>query len=146
MQEEVGLRGAKTAAYSVSPDIGIAIDVTHATDTPDSSVKKHGDVKLGQGATISRGPNFNEKVYNKLFSIAKKKKIPVQIESAPRPTGTDANVIQVNKEGVATALVSIPCRYMHTFTEVVSMKDIESAISLLTEFCLSIDDKTNFVL
>jgi len=146
VQEEVGLRGAKTAAYSVSPDIGIAIDVTHATDTPDSNIKKHGDVKIGQGATISRGPNFNEKVFKKLLSIAKKKKIPLQIESAPRPTGTDANVIQVNKSGVATALVSIPCRYMHTFTEVVSMKDIEGAIKLLTEFCMSIDDKTNFIL
>ena len=146
VQEEVGLRGAKTSAFGINPDIGIAIDVTHGTDTPDVDAKKIGEVKLGKGATITRGPNINRKVFELLVKVAKNKKIKYQIESNPRPTGTDANVIQVTREGVATGLISIPCRYMHTYTEVVSMKDIESAIDILTEFCLAIDGKMDFTL
>ncbi len=144
VQEEVGLRGARTSAYGIHPDIGIAIDVTHATDTPDVEMKKVGEVKLGEGASITRGPNINPKIFSMLVDIAKKKKISYQIESNPRPTGTDANVIQVTREGVATGLVSIPCRYMHTYTEVVSMKDVESAINILTEFCFAVDSKIDF--
>lgn len=144
VQEEIGLRGARTSAYGIHPDIGIAIDVCHATDTPDVEMKKVGEVKLGEGASITRGPNINPKVFSMLVDIAKKKRISYQIESSPRPTGTDANVIQVTREGVATGLVSIPCRYMHTYTEVVSAKDVESAINILTEFCLSVDSKIDF--
>lgn len=144
VQEEVGLRGARTSAYGIHPDIGIAIDVTHATDTPDVEMKKVGEVKLGEGASITRGPNINPKIFSMLSDTAKKKKLSYQIESNPRPTGTDANVIQITREGVATGLVSIPCRYMHTYTEVVSIKDVESAINILTEFCLSVNSKIDF--
>ncbi|MBC8174432.1 MAG: M42 family metallopeptidase [Candidatus Marinimicrobia bacterium] len=143
-QEEVGLRGARTSAYGIDPQIGVAIDVTHGTDTPDVDVKKVGEIKLSEGAAISRGPNINPKVFEILLSVAKKKKIKYQVEAAPRPTGTDANVIQITRAGVATGLVSIPCRYMHTYTELISMKDVESAINILTEFCLSVDEKTDF--
>jgi len=146
VQEEVGLRGARTSAFGIDPDIGIAIDVTHATDTPDVDHKKVGDIKLGEGAPISRGPNINHKVFDMLKGACEKHKIKYQVEAAPYPTGTDANVIQVTRAGVAAGLVSIPCRYMHTYTEVVSMKDVESAIKILTEFCLQIDDSVDFIL
>ncbi len=144
VQEEVGLRGARTSAYGIHPDIGIAIDVCHATDTPDVEMKKVGEVKLGEGASITRGPNINPKVFELLIKVAKDKKIKYQVESNSHPTGTDANVIQVTREGVATGLVSIPCRYMHTYTEVVSIKDVENAINILTEFCLTVDGKIDF--
>jgi len=80
-----------------------------------------------------------------LVDSAKKHKISYQVEAAARPTGTDANVIQVTRAGVATGLISIPCRYMHTYTEVVSLKDVESAIDILTEFCLQVDNSVNFI-
>ena len=148
VQEEVGLRGAQTAAYGIDPVVGIAIDVTHATDTPDTSKEKEkfGDVKMNSGVVIARGPNINTKVFELLEKLAKKKKIAYQIEPSPKPTGTDANVMQVTRAGVATGLLSIPCRYMHTMTEIVSMKDVEACITLLTEFCLAIDEKTDFTL
>lgn len=143
-QEEVGLRGAKTSAYGIDPDIGIAIDVTHSTDTPDVDAKRIGNTKLGEGVPITRGPNINHKVFEILVDVSKKNKIKFQIEAAARPTGTDANVIQMTRSGVATGLVGVPCRYMHTFTEVISMNDVESAIDMLTEFCLAIDSSIDF--
>ena len=142
VQEEVGLRGATTAAYSINPHIGIAIDVTHATDTPDVDIKKDGDIKSGMGVTISRGPNTNQRIFDLLHGIALDKGIPFQIEADPRPTGTDANVIQVSRDGTAAGLLSIPCRYMHTNTEMISLADVESTIALLTEFCLTVNEKT----
>jgi len=146
VQEEVGLRGATTSAFGIDPDVGVAIDVTHASDTPDADVKKSGEIMIGEGAVISRGPNINPVVFNLLVKAAKKIRVKYQIEPSARPTGTDANVIQITRSGVATGLISIPCRYMHTFTEVVSLKDIESAVKILTEFCLSINSRSNFVL
>ena len=145
VQEEVGMRGARTSAFGIDPDVGIALDVTHATDTPDVDQKKVGEIGLGDGAPITRGPNINHKVFEMLVDSAKKHKISYQVEAAARPTGTDANVIQVTRAGVATGLISIPCRYMHTYTEVVSLKDVESAIDILTEFCLQVDNSVNFI-
>ena len=145
VQEEVGLRGAKTSAFGIDPDIGIALDVTHATDTPDVDQKKVGEIGLGDGAPIVRGPNINHKVFDMLVDSAKKLKVKYQIEAAARPTGTDANVIQITRAGVATGLIAIPCRYMHTYTEVISMNDVESAISILTEFCMQVNDSINFI-
>jgi endoglucanase len=145
VQEEVGLRGARTSSFGIDPDIGIALDVTHATDTPDVDQKQAGEIGLGDGAPIVRGPNINHKVFDMLVASAKKQKVKYQIEAAARPTGTDANVIQVTRAGVATGLVAIPCRYMHTYTEIVSMNDVESAISILTEFCMQVNDSINFI-
>lgn len=137
VQEEIGLRGAKTSAYGISPDIGIAIDVTFATDFPTMDKKKTGDIKIGSGPVIARGPNINSKIFDLLVSAAKEKNIPYQIEAIPRATGTDANVIQLTKSGVATGLVSIPLRYMHTPVEVISLKDLENTITLLKQFILN---------
>ncbi|HMB00763.1 MAG TPA: M42 family metallopeptidase [Spirochaetota bacterium] len=145
VQEEVGIRGAKTAAFGIDPHVGIAIDVTHATDTPDKNVKKDGEIKIGDGVAITRGPNVNPRLFKLLQTIAADKNIPYQIEANPRPSGTDANVIQVSREGTAAALLSIPCRYMHTHTEVISLIDAEAAIDLLINFALAVSEKTELL-
>jgi endoglucanase len=135
VQEEIGLRGATTAAYGIDPVVGIAVDVTHATDTPGNEKKQLGDTKLGAGPVLYRGPNINPRVLERLELVAKKIDIPVQVRGAPRATGTDANAMQLAREGVATALVSIPNRYMHSPVEMVSLEDLDRAARLLAEFC-----------
>ena len=141
VQEEIGLRGARTSAYGISPDIGIAVDVTFAADFPTMDKKKTGDIRIGAGPVIARGPNITPKIFNLLIEAAKKEKIPYQIEAIPRATGTDANVIQLTKAGVATGLVSIPLRYMHTPVEVVSLRDLENTSRLIQVFILKIKEK-----
>lgn len=142
VQEEIGLRGAKTSAYGISPDIGIAIDVTFATDCPGMDKRKIGDIKLGGGPVINRGPNVTSKVFDLLIETAEQERIPYQVDSTPGATPTDANVLQLTKAGVATGLVSIPNRYMHTPVEVVSLKDLENISKLLSSFILRIDGKS----
>ena len=145
VQEEIGLRGAKTSAFGISPDVGIAIDVTFATDFPTVNKKKVGDVKMGGGPVISRGPNINPKVFELLVKTAKEEKIPFQMDAQPRGTGTDANAIQLTKAGVATGLVSIPNRYMHTPVELVNLEDLENVAKLLSAFVLRLKKKDNFI-
>ncbi len=144
VQEEVGLRGAKTAAYSIDPTVGIAIDVTFSSDNPGNSDAKGPPVKLGGGPCIVRGPNVNPVVEKMLVSSAKKAKIPYQLEPSSRLLGNDANAIQVNKSGVAAASIGIPNRYMHTQVEVCSLQDLENSAQLLAHFIKSIDSKTDF--
>ncbi len=138
VQEEIGLRGAHTSSYGIHPTVGIAVDVTHATDTPGNDKKQLGDVRLGNGPVLFRGPNINPRVLERLEETAKQHDIPVQVRGAPRATGTDANAIQLCREGVATALVSIPNRYMHSPVEVVCLDDLDRAARLLAEFCLTV--------
>lgn len=138
-QEEIGVRGATTAAYTVNPHIAVAIDVGHATDHPDCDNRKYGETKLGGGPILCRGANINPKVYQRLLAAAKKAKIPHQFEADPRPTGTDARAIQMGRGGVATGLVSIPLRYMHTPSEVVDLEDVERCVKLLVEFAKGLD-------
>ncbi|MFH1421956.1 MAG: M42 family metallopeptidase [Planctomycetota bacterium] len=145
VQEEVGLRGARTAAYGINPDVGIAIDVGHSIDYPGVSPNDYGDHKLGKGPILSRGANINPALFDMLVSTAKKKKLAHQIEGAPSGTGTDANVIQLTRAGVATALVSVPLRYMHTPAEVLSLKDLETTATLLAEVILSFSHSTDFI-
>ncbi len=133
------MRGAKTRVYGISPDIGIAIDVTFAADFPSMDKRKIGDIKMGGGPVINRGPNITSKIFDLLIETAKKEKIPYQVDSTSGATPTDANVIQLTKAGVATGLVSIPNRYMHTPVEVVSLKDLENIAKLLAAFILKID-------
>jgi endoglucanase len=133
-QEEIGVRGATTAAYSVNPHIAVAIDVGHATDHPDCDNRRFGETKLGGGPIICRGANINPKIYQQLVAAAKKAEVPFQLEADPRPTGTDARAIQMGRGGVATGLVSIPLRYMHTPSEVVDLEDVERCVRLLVEF------------
>ncbi|HCJ11803.1 MAG: peptidase M42 [Verrucomicrobia bacterium GWF2_51_19] len=144
VQEEIGVRGAIPTAYAVKPDVGIAIDVTHATDHPDCDNHKFGEVKLGKGPVISRGANINPIVFKRLKDCADKLKIPYQVEGAPGVTGTDARAIQIARKGVAAALISIPLRYMHTPCEMVHLEDLENTIKLLTEFILSLKRTDTF--
>ncbi len=144
VQEEVGLRGARTSAFGINPKVGIAVDVTHATDHPDMDKKRVGDIKLGSGPVIARGANINPVVEKMLIRTARDEKISFQIEAAPGGTGTDANAIQLTRAGVATGLVSIPLRYMHTSVETLSLKDVENVSKLLTAFILRLDDSVDF--
>jgi len=145
VQEEVGLRGARTSCYGVDPQVGIAVDVTHATDYPDIDKRINGDIKIGGGPTISTGANINPPLEAMLVKTAKTRKIPIQMEAAPGGTGTDANAIQLSRAGVATALVSIPNRYMHTPVEVVSLGDLDAAARLIAETVAAIDGKSKFI-
>lgn len=138
-QEEIGVRGATTSAYAVNPHIALAVDVGHATDHPDCDNRKFGETKLGGGPILCRGANINPKVYQRLLDAAKKLKIPYQIEADPRPTGTDARAIQMGRGGVATGLVSIPLRYMHTPSEVVDLEDVERCVKLFVEFAKGLE-------
>ena len=122
-QEEIGLRGATTATYGVNPDVGIAVDVTFATDHPQmGEIIKEKFNKVGWGPVLSRGPNMNPKLFDLLLKTAKSEKIPVQVNAEPRGTGTDANAMQLTRAGVPTCLVSIPLRYMHSPCELINLK------------------------
>lgn len=138
VQEEIGLRGATTSAYGIHPTVGIAVDVCHATDTPGNDKKQLGDVKVGSGPVLFRGPNINPHVFDRLVAAAKTKEVAVQTRGTPRGTGTDANAIQLTREGVATGLIGIPNRYMHSPVEVVSLDDLDRAAGVLAEFCLGL--------
>jgi endoglucanase len=139
VQEEIGLRGATTSSYGIHPTVGIAVDVCHATDTPGNEKKQLGDTRLGAGPVLFRGPNINPHVFERLQSAAKAKEIAVQVRGAPRATGTDANAIQLARDGVAAAVVGIPNRYMHSPVEVVHLEDLDQAARVLAEFCLQVD-------
>ncbi|MEX2558322.1 MAG: M42 family peptidase, partial [Pirellulales bacterium] len=106
VQEEVGLRGAATSAFGIEAQVGIAVDVTHATDCPTIDKKQEGDVKVGGGPVIYRGPNMNPRVVERLIAAATVASIPYQVAASGRATGTDANAMLVNRAGMATALVS----------------------------------------
>ena len=144
VQEEVGLRGARTSAYGIDPKVGVAVDVCHATDHPDMDRRRVGDIKLGGGPAIARGPNISPVVERMLIEAAEAEGIPYQLEAAPGGTGTDANAIQLTRAGVATGLVSIPLRYMHTAAEVISLEDLANVSRLLAAFILRVKDDTDF--
>lgn len=133
-QEELGARGAQTVTEAIMPEIGIAIDVTHATDYPTTSPVKDGDISLGKGVVIPLGPNMNKALGQSFIDIANTKNVQYQIEVIAKPTGTDAKMIQVAGKGVTTGLLCIPCRYMHTPNEIVSLTDADNAITLLSEY------------
>lgn len=132
--EEIGMRGASVVAHSIKPEFCICVDVTHATDYPTMNVFRDGDIKLGEGCVLAKGPNVYPALFESLEETAIKHKIMYQVEASPYATGTDANVIQLYRDGVKTAVVSIPCRYMHTPHELCSKKDIESTINIIGKF------------
>lgn len=144
VQEEIGLRGARTSAFGIEPHVGVAVDVGFASDHPGAEKKIVGDVKLGKGPILHRGANINPVVGRLLEDVAKKKKIPFQMTAEPRASGTDANAIQITRAGVAAGLVGIPNRYMHTPVEMVSLKDTENAIRLLVEFAKALKPGMDF--
>ncbi|MCS7239332.1 MAG: M42 family metallopeptidase [Thermoguttaceae bacterium] len=145
VQEEVGLRGAKTSAYRIDPEVGIAVDVTHATDCPTVDKKEEGDIALGKGPVIYRGPNMNPRVVELLMKTAETHQIPHQLGASGRITPTDLNPIQVSRGGVATGLVSIPNRYMHSPVETISLDDLDRAADLLARFAESLTADMSFI-
>ena len=145
VQEEIGLRGGTTSAYGVQPDIGIAVEVGFASDYPEADHKDSGEIRLGKGPIIARGPNINPALFELLRTTALEEGIPCQIMGIPRATGTDANVMQLVRGGVATALVSIPLRYMHTPVEVLDWSDLAGAVALLAALCERIPAQHSFV-
>ena len=144
VQEEIGLRGGVTSAWCCDPQVGIAVEVGHATDYPDIDKRKHGEANCGEGPIIARGANINPRLFELLVTAAEKAKVAYQIGAEPRGTGTDANAIQLSRGGKAAALVSIPLRYMHTPTEVLALSDLEATVKLLTRFVLDLPPGTDF--
>ncbi len=145
VQEEIGLRGATTSSYGCNPHAGIAVDVSHATDHPHVDGPRYGATKLDAGPILARGPNINPALGRMLVDTATKHKIPHQITAQPRATGTDANAMQLSRNGVATALVSIPMRYMHTPVEMISLTDVGHCIKLITEWVCSLKAEASFI-
>lgn len=147
VQEEIGLRGARTSAFGIDPQVGIAVDVCHATDSPglSSEKKKLGDLSMGKGPVIARGPNINPALFKLFVETAKKENISCQIEGAPHGTGTDANAIQLTRAGVATGLISIPNRYMHSPCEIVHTGDLENSAKLIAHAVAKLGEETNLI-
>ncbi len=145
VQEEIGLRGATTSTYGCNPHAGLAVDVGWATDHPNGDGDRYGHAAIHDGPLLDRGPNINPIVFQGLVDTAKKHEIPVQFRAMPRGTGTDANAMQLSRGGVATALVSIPNRYMHTPVELVSLRDVEHASKLIAEWITTLKKDASFI-
>jgi len=144
VQEEVGLLGARQIAYSLHPDIALVVDVTHATDYPTVSKAQHGDVKIGGGPAITHGGCNHPEVVKRIEEVARAKKIPLQHEAMSSTSGTDTDAIFWTRGGIASALISLPNRYMHSPVEVVSLKDLEQIPQLLAAFALSVKKGEKF--
>ena len=139
VQEEIGLFGARTAAFEVRPDLALAIDVTHATDAPGIDEKEVGTHPLGSGPAIGRGSTLSPKVFELLVETAEAEGIDHTISASGRGTSTDADAIQISRSGVPTGLVSIPLRYMHSPVELVDLGDLEATVELVAAFAARLD-------
>ena len=144
VQEELGLRGATTSTFGIDPLVGVAVDVTHATDHPNVNKVTAGDVSLDGGPVITRGANVNPVVERLLMESAEALGMTVQVEAEPRGTGTDANAMQLSRAGVATGLVSVPLRYMHTPSEIISLDVADQTADLLAAFAQRLTPEMDF--
>ncbi len=144
VQEEIGGNGAMMATYRLKPDLCVCLDVTHATDTPGIDPIKFGSVKLGRGPTLSHGTANHPHVVQRLIDCAAKGKVPIQHEASSRFTGTDTDKIFHSREGIPSALVSLPLRCMHSVVETAHLDDIKNTIELLTAFVISLSEKDQF--
>jgi endoglucanase len=145
VQEEIGLRGARTAAYGVDPHVAIAVDVTHATDCPGIDKRQRGTIDLGKGPVILKGPNINPRVSARLEELAVSDGIPHQVAALGRAAPNNANALQTTRAGVATGLVQLPHRYMHSAVETVSLSDLDHAADLLAAFACALDADASFI-
>lgn len=146
VQEEVGLRGATTSCFGIDPQIGFAIDVGFATDIPDIPKKLLGEIKLGMGPELNRSCDNNVVLGRHVRKIAKHFEVPYQEAAAHRASGgTDAAQIQMTRAGVATALVSIPNRYMHSPVEICDLRDVEGAVKIITESIAALQGNESFI-
>ncbi|MCI0515891.1 M42 family metallopeptidase [candidate division KSB1 bacterium] len=144
VREEIGAKGAQVSAYTLNPQIGIVIDVTHATDHPGVNKEAHGEVKLGQGPVIDKGSAINHKVEKMLREVALAEQIPFQRSIAPSYTGTDADAMERVRGGIALGLVSVPNRYMHSPVEMIHLGDLENAAKIVAAFCRKLTPDMDF--
>ena len=144
IQEEIGGHGAMMATYRLKPDLCVCLDVTHATDTPGLDPAKHGCVKLGGGPTLTHGTANHPLLVKRLIDTAASAKLPIQHEASSRFTGTDTDKIFHSREGIPSALVSLPLRCMHSVVETAHLDDINHTIDLLAAFVLSLTEKDEF--
>jgi putative aminopeptidase FrvX len=145
VQEEVGdFGGARAVTFSLEPAIAIAVDVTHSTDVPGGDPKIEGEHGLGSGPAISRGSTINPRVFELLVEAAEAEGIPYTIEVSAGTTNTDMDAMYLSRAGVATGLVSIPLRYMHTPTEIVDLADVEKCARLIAAFAIRLDPHASF--
>ena len=132
VQEEVGLRGGTVSGYAANPEVALVIEVGHATDVPHVDGRSLGAMTLGGGPVLVRGANANPVLVDLLRQAAQQNDVPCQTVGTPGATGTDAKVIQLSRCGVATALIRVPLRYMHSPVEVLSLADVENTVRLIT--------------
>lgn len=144
VQEEIGGHGADMIAHRLEPDLAVAFDVTHATDSPGIDSKQYGQVKMGKGPTVTHGTSTHPQVVQRLMDVAEKEDIALQHEPSDRRTGTDTDSIFKSRSGVPSGLVSVPLRYMHSTVEVVDTEDIEQCVDLLVAFAHSLDADDSF--
>ncbi len=144
VQEEIGLRGARTSAYGIEPQTGLAVDVNHAVDYPGVSKTRYGQLDVGKGPSILRGANANPTVHRMLVDAAKDDGIPYQIDVEAGGTGTDANAMQINRAGMATGLVGVALRYMHTPCELLDLVDVDNCARLMAAYCRRVRPDTDF--
>ncbi|MBK6978641.1 MAG: M42 family metallopeptidase [Cytophagaceae bacterium] len=144
VQEEIGLRGSEMISRRLKPDVAVVIDVTHDTQSPMYDKKRDGDIACGKGPTLSYGPAVQNNLLNMLIDLAEEKKIPFQRAAVSRSTGTDTDSFAYSAEGVASALISLPQKYMHTTVEMVHKDDVQACIDLYYEFLLSLEAGTDF--
>jgi endoglucanase len=148
VQEEIGFYtggGAATSAFHIEPDVAIVVDVTFAADAPGIDKKEVGDHKLGGGPVLTRGSASHPLVFERLAAVAERADIPFSITAAPKYTSTDADGIFLSRKGVATVVLSVPNRYMHSPNEMVDTKDLESAAQLIAAFCRDLQPGEDFV-
>jgi tetrahedral aminopeptidase len=145
VQEEIGGRGAALAAYGIDPQIALIIDVTFASDHPQTSEVMLGNVKLGGGPTLTKGPFVSPRVYELLTEAARAAGMAYQLDLQAGPTHTDNDAVRLARTGIATGLLNLPCRYMHTSSEVVSLKDIAETGQLMADFVLALNKDTNLI-
>jgi putative aminopeptidase FrvX len=138
VQEEIGLRGAEMISRRIKPDLAICTDVTHDTQSPMYNKKESGNLKAGSGPVVCYGPAVQNNVLKMVLETAQKRKIPFQRQAVSRSTGTDTDSFAYSAEGVASALISLPLKYMHTTVEMVHKEDVENVINLIYEFLLQL--------
>jgi putative aminopeptidase FrvX len=144
VQEEIGLRGAEMISRRLKPDLAICTDVTHDTQSPMYNKKESGNLKCGLGPVLCYGPAVQNNVLKMIIDVAQKKKIPFQRQAVSRSTGTDTDSFAYSAEGVASALISLPLKYMHTTVETVHKEDVENVINLIYETLLQVKPGQDF--
>ncbi len=144
VQEEVGLRGAQMIANTIQPHVAIVTDVTHDTTTPMLNKQKVGDVKAGKGPSITYAPAVHNKLLQMIVEVAEANDIDIQREASSRATGTDTDAFAYSGRGVASALISLPLKYMHTTVEMAHKDDVEGVIKLILETLRRLEDKQDF--